>query len=148
MDERERVDEKALRALIDHCIALGIHDIFVCGSNGESLALTQAERDRAIRITLEHTAGRVPVIAGCMDSSTQRVIENIKRFEDMGGQTAVLTPVFYTRHATQYESVRHFEEISKNTSADLMIYNIPPSPDRRSPLTRSSRSRRSTRRSA
>lgn len=125
VDEYERVDEKGLRLLIDHCIDHGIHGIFVCGSNGECMALTQAERDRAIRIALDECAGRVPVIAGVMDSSTKRVIENVKRFEDMGGQTAVVTPVFYARHATQDETVRHFEDISAATEADLMIYNIP-----------------------
>ena len=126
VDKQERVDETGLRTLVDHCIDHGLHGIFVCGSNGECMALTQKERDRAIRITLDQCAGRVPVIAGCMDSSTQRVIENIKRFEDMGGETAVVTPVFYARHATQDETVRHFEEISRHTSANLMIYNIPP----------------------
>lgn len=126
IDEHENVDEAGLRKLIDHCIDHGIHGIFVCGSNGECMALNQEQRDRAIRITLDECAGRVPVIAGCMDSSTRRVIENIKRFEDMGGQTAVVTPVFYARHATQDETVRHFEEISQHTCADLMIYNIPP----------------------
>ena len=125
VDEYERVDEKGLRLLIDHCIDHGIHGIFVCGSNGECMALTQEERDRAIRITLDECAGRVPVIAGVMDTSTKRVIENVKRFEDMGGQTAVVTPVFYARHATQDETVRHFEDISAATEADLMIYNIP-----------------------
>ena len=30
------------------------------------MALTQEQRDRAIRITLDECAGRVPVIAGCM----------------------------------------------------------------------------------
>ena len=126
IDEHEKVDEKGLRQLIDHCIEHGIHGIFVCGSNGECMSLTQEQRDRAIKIALDECAGRVPVIAGCMDSSTQRVIENIKRLEDMGGKTAVVTPVFYARHATQEETVRHFEEISKHNSADLMIYNIPP----------------------
>ena len=125
VDENERVDEKGLRLLIDHCIDHGIHGIFVCGSNGECMALTQAERDRAIRIALDECAGRVPLIAGVMDSSTQRVIENVKRFEDMGGQTAVVTPVFYARHATQDETVQHFAQISAHTEADLMIYNIP-----------------------
>lgn len=125
VDAQEHVDEKGLRQLINHCIDHGIHGIFVCGSNGECMALTQEQRDLAIRITLEECAGRVPVIAGCMDTSTQRVIDNIRRFEDMGGQTAVVTPVFYARHATQEETVRHFEEISRHTSCDLMIYNIP-----------------------
>ena len=125
IDEHEKVDEQGLRRLINHCISHGIHGIFSCGSNGECMSLTQRQRDEAIRITLDECAGRVPVIAGCMDSSTARVIENIKRFEDMGGKTAVVTPVFYARHATQDETVRHFEEISRHTGADLMIYNIP-----------------------
>jgi 4-hydroxy-tetrahydrodipicolinate synthase len=126
VDEHENVDEKGFRKLISHCIDNGIHGIFVAGSNGECLALTQAERDRAIRITIDEVAGRVPVMAGTMDASTRRVIENTKRLEQMGGTCAVITPVFYARHATQDESVRHFEEIARHTSIDLMIYNIPP----------------------
>lgn len=125
IDEHENVDEVGLRKLINHCIDHGIHGIFICGSNGECMSLTQTQRDRAIRIALEECAGRVPVIAGCMDSSTRRVIENVQRLEEMGGSTAVITPVFYARHATQEETVRHFQEISKNTNANLMIYNIP-----------------------
>ncbi|MGE4485466.1 MAG: dihydrodipicolinate synthase family protein [Oscillospiraceae bacterium] len=125
VDENEKVDEKAMRLLIDHCIENGIHGIFVCGSNGECMSLTQAERDRAISISIDACRGKVPVMAGCMDTSTERVIENIKRFEDMGGETAVVTSVFYARHATQDETVRHFEAISRNTSCNLMIYNIP-----------------------
>jgi len=126
VDEHENVDEKGFRKLISHCIENGIHGIFVAGSNGECLALTQTERDRAIRIAIDETAGRVPVMAGVMDSSTRRVIENTKRLEQMGDAAAVITPVFYARHATQEETVRHFEDISRQTAADLLIYNIPP----------------------
>lgn len=126
VDEKENVDEKGLRKLVRRCIDHGIHGIFVAGSNGETMALTQAERDRAIKIVLDETKDAVPVISGIMDCSTRRVIENIKRLEDMGGKVAVVTPVFYARHATQDETVRHFEEISKKTNIDLMIYNIPP----------------------
>jgi len=126
IDEHEHVDEKALRALIDYCIEKGLHAIFVCGTNGECLALSQKERNRAIRITLDHVAGRVPVLAGCMDTSTERVIDNIKAFEDMGGQTVVVTPEFYSRHAVPTETIRHFERIASRTEADIFIYNIPP----------------------
>ncbi len=126
VDEYENVDEKGFRKLISHCIENGIHGIFVAGSNGECLALTQKERDRAIRIAIDETAGRVPVMSGVMDSSTRRVIDNIKSLEQMGGTAAVITPVFYARHATQEETVRHFEEIARHTDIDLIIYNIPP----------------------
>ena len=93
IDENEKVDEAGLRKLINHCIDHGIHGIFICGSNGECMSLTQAQRDRAIQIALDECAGRVPVIAGT---------------------------------GSQEETVRHFQEISRNTSANLMIYNIPP----------------------
>lgn len=126
IDERERVDEKGFRQLLRCCVDGGLHGIFVAGSNGECLALTQKERDRAIAIALDEVGNQVPVICGVMDSSTQRVIDNVKRLEQMGGEYAVITPVFYARHATQMETVRHFEEISRNTEAKLVIYNIPP----------------------
>jgi len=125
LDENERVDEKALRAMVDHCIDAGMHALFVCGTNGECLSLRQEERNRAIRITLDQTAGRVPVLAGCMDTSTSRVIDNIKAFEQMGGQTAVVTAEFYSRHSSPDETIRHFETIADQTQADIFIYNIP-----------------------
>ena len=126
VDEEERVDEKALRTLIDHCMEKGLHAIFVCGTNGECMSLTQKERNRAIRITLDHVAGRVPVLAGCIDASTRRVIDNVKAFEQMGGLTAVITSDFYSRHSSPAEVIRHVEAVAKNTEADLFVYNIPP----------------------
>ena len=126
LDEQERVDEAGFRKLLRYCVDGGLHAIFVAGSNGETLALTQKERNRAIQIALDEVGGQVPVICGVMDSSTRRVIDNIKALEQMGGEYAVITPVFYARHATQQETVRHFEQISKETEASLVIYNIPP----------------------
>lgn len=125
IDERENVDEGALRQLVNYTVDTGMHGIFVGGSNGECMGLTQAERDRAIKIVLDENAGRLPVLAGVMDTSTRRVIENCKRLEDMGGTTAVVTPIFYSRYANPSETIRHFEEISKHTSVDILIYNIP-----------------------
>jgi 4-hydroxy-tetrahydrodipicolinate synthase len=89
------------------------------------MQLTQAERDRAIMIALDQVAERVPVICGVMDSSTRRVIDNINKLEQMGGTCAAITPVFYARHSSQDESVRHFEMIAGKTNVDLFIYNMP-----------------------
>lgn len=125
VDAYEHVDESALRKVVQRCKETGLHGVFVAGSNGECMALTQKERNRAIRIVLDEAGTDYPVMCGVMDSSTQRVIENIKALEDMGGSVAVVTPIFYARHATPEETLIHFEEILKHTSLDLMIYNIP-----------------------
>ena len=125
IDDKENVDEQGFRQLIEYCIEGGLHGIFVAGTNGETMALTQAERNCSIKIALNQVNNRVPVIAGVMDSSTRRVIENIKALEDMGGTCAAITSIFYDRHTSQSETVRHFEKVLKETNVDLFIYNIP-----------------------
>ena len=127
VDEHENVDEKGFRALLDWCVAGGLHGILVAGTNGETMALTQKERLRAIRIAVDQIGGRIPVMAGCMDTSTRRVIENIRAAQDVGAACAAVTPVFYDRHTSQDETVRHFERILQETDIpELVIYNIPP----------------------
>lgn len=126
VDKHENVEESAFRSLIDYCIAGGLHGIFVAGTNGETMQLTQRERNHAIQICVDQVNGRVPVIAGCMDTSTRRVIENIKAAEDLGAACVAVTPIFYDRHTSQNEITRHFERILQETSCEIMIYNIPP----------------------
>jgi 4-hydroxy-tetrahydrodipicolinate synthase len=126
VDEKENVDEEGFRRLLRHCADHGIHAMFVAGTNGETMALRQTERDRAIQIAIDEVGKRMPVMAGVMDSSTRRVIDNIKRLEQMGGTCAVVTSIFYARHTSQEETVRHFEKISRETDIDLIVYNIPP----------------------
>ncbi|MBQ1484502.1 MAG: dihydrodipicolinate synthase family protein [Firmicutes bacterium] len=127
IDEHENVDEEGYRALLEYCIEGGLTGILVAGTNGETMALTQKERDNAIRITVDQVKGRIPVMAGCMDTSTRRVIENIKRAQDLGVTTAAVTSIFYDRHTSQDETVRHFERILEQTDIpELIIYNIPP----------------------
>ena len=126
VDSDENIDEHGFRALIEYCIEGGLHGLLVAGTNGETMQLTQKERNRAIKIAIDQVNGRIPVIAGVMDTSTKRVIENIKALEDMGGTCAAVTPIFYDRHTSQDETVRHFEKILKETKVDLFVYNIPP----------------------
>ena len=97
----ETVDEQGYRTLIKYMLDNGVHGIFTCGTLGETMALTQAERDRAIRIAADASQGKAKVFAGVMDSSTKRVIENIKRIEDAGCDAAVITPVFYESPAAR-----------------------------------------------
>lgn len=123
--EDETVDEKGYRRLIQYLIDNGVHGVFACGTLGETMSLTQEERDRAIRIAADQCRGKAKVFAGVMDTSTKRVIENIKRIADCGCDAAVITPVFYDRHTSQGEIIRLFEDVAAATEIDLVAYNIP-----------------------
>lgn len=125
VDANENVDEAAYRKVIEHCIQGGVHGIFAAGTLGETMALTPEERARAVCIAADQAKGRVKVFGGVMDTSTRRVLDNVKRIEDSGADAVVVTPVFYDRHTSQGEIVRLFEAVARATKLDVIAYNIP-----------------------
>jgi 4-hydroxy-tetrahydrodipicolinate synthase len=60
----EQLNEQTLHALVNRLIDDGVHGVFVLGSQGEYYALDHAEKQRAIEVTVDAAAGRVPVYAG------------------------------------------------------------------------------------
>ena len=58
------IDESAFRTLIDDQIAGGVAGVVVLGTTGENPTISHNERRRLIDLTVAHTAGRVPVVAG------------------------------------------------------------------------------------
>lgn len=121
----ETVDEKAYRQHVRFMAKNGIDGFFACGTLGETMQLTQEERNNAIRIAADEGKGKIKVLAGVMDTSTKRVIENAKFAESVGADAIVITPVFYDRHTSQDEIIRLFEDVSKATNIDILAYNIP-----------------------
>jgi 4-hydroxy-tetrahydrodipicolinate synthase len=74
------IDEGALRALIDEQVAAGVDGIVPCGSTGESATLSHDEHERAIRISIEQSKGRVKVIAGTGSNNTREACRPTERF--------------------------------------------------------------------
>src|SRR5512138_3021498 len=72
------VDEKALRRLVKRQVEESIDFLIPCGTTGESVTLAAAEQRRVIEITLEESAGRVPVLAGAGSNDTRATVERAK----------------------------------------------------------------------
>ena len=89
------------------------------------MSLTQKQKESTIRIVLDETGGKIPVLCGAIDAGTSRVIENIKALEQMGGKFVVVTPPFYNKIYSQNEIVTHFESIAASTPLRIIMYNIP-----------------------
>jgi 4-hydroxy-tetrahydrodipicolinate synthase len=119
------VDEASLRRLINHLIDGGVHGLFVLGSTSEVAYLTDRNRAEVIRISLDEAAGRVPVIAGAIDMTTLRVIEQIESSVAAGIDGIVVTAPFYVRtHPAEIE--RHFRLVKQSCgSVPLYAYDIP-----------------------
>ncbi len=124
LDARERVEEGALRRLVDYLLGEGVHGIFVMGSTGEFALLAAQERRRAIEIVVDQVRGRVPVLAGCGAASTSQAIANAAVAAEAGAQALVLMPTYYLP-PTQAEIVVHFQRFLKATDVPCLVYNIP-----------------------
>ena len=88
------LDLPALRRLLDWHIAEGSDAVVVVGTTGESPTVDQEEHCALIRATVEHVAGRIPVIAGTGANSTSEAIE-LARCAKAAGASAHLSVVPY-----------------------------------------------------
>ncbi|MDR6584232.1 4-hydroxy-tetrahydrodipicolinate synthase [Herbaspirillum sp. BH-1] len=120
----EEIDEAGLRTLVDRLIEAGVHGLFVLGTNGEFISLSEAEKLRVARIAVDQARGRVPVIAGTGAYATREVIALNSKMQDQGIEAvSVITPYF--NGATQAELFKHYDSIARATSLPVMLYTIP-----------------------
>lgn len=122
--KNEKVDEAALRALVEHQIEAGIAGLVPCGSTGESATLSADEHNEVIDIVISAAAGRVPVIAGTGSNNTREAIGFTQHAKDAGAAGALLLSPYYNK-PTQAGLVEHFEAIANATQLPLVLYNIP-----------------------
>lgn len=125
LTENETADLPALHRLLDHCIKGGVTGVFVNGTSGEALRVSDQVWEQMTRETLRRAEGRIPVFCGAIDTSTSRTIQRIRRIEDMGGRLAVCTPPFYLTSFGQDEILRHFDKIANSVDIEIALYNIP-----------------------
>ena len=125
LDEKERVDELGFVNQLNRLIDNGVHGIYLLGTSGEFTTLTNAERERAMDIAVKAVGGRVPIICGVMDTSTQRVIQNIEIAEQFGVDTVAATPGYYYSSTDDADLIEFYKTIAASTELPVFIYNIP-----------------------
>jgi 4-hydroxy-tetrahydrodipicolinate synthase len=124
MHEDGGLDFAALRHLIDWHIAEGTDVIVSVGTTGESATLDVNEHLEVVRCTVEHAAGRVPVIAGTGANSTREAIELSVRAVAEGAAGCLLVTPYYNK-PTQEGLYRHYMAIAEAVPAPLVLYNVP-----------------------
>lgn len=124
MLEDGAVDYPALRKLIDWHIAEGTDCIGVVGTTGESPTVSVEEHCEIIRVSVEQSAGRVPIMAGCGANSTREAIE-LAQFAKKVGADCQLQVVPYYNKPTQEGQYQHFKAIAEAVDLPVILYNVP-----------------------
>src|ERR1700751_2455180 len=119
------LDEPALRNLISWQIESGIDFLIPCGTTGETPTLSHDEWLRVIDVTIEVTAGRVPIVAGATSNSTQDAVEKAKEVAARPGVDAILTATPYYNKPTQEGQYRHFRAGAEAVNKPVILYNVP-----------------------
>src|SRR5207244_5286975 len=118
------IDERSLRSFVDWQISSGVHFLVPCGSTGEAATMTVDEHRRVVEITVEQTAGRVPVVAGAASNDTKKAIALSREMEGAGATHLLQASPMYNK-PPQRGIVAHFRTIADSVSTPIIIYNVP-----------------------
>jgi 4-hydroxy-tetrahydrodipicolinate synthase len=118
------IDEQSLRSFIDWQIASGVHFLVPCGSTGEAATMTLAEHRRVVEITVEQTAGRVPVVAGAASNDTVKAIALSREMVSAGATHLLHASPMYNK-PPQRGIVAHFRAIADAVQIPIVVYNVP-----------------------
>ena len=124
MHEDGSLDLDAYRRLIDWHIAEGTSAIVAVGTTGESPTVDVDEHRTLVRVAVEHSAGRIPIIAGTGANSTREAIELTEYARSVGAQ-ATLQVVPYYNKPTQEGLYRHFRSVAEQAGLPVILYNVP-----------------------
>ncbi|GMQ64286.1 MULTISPECIES: 4-hydroxy-tetrahydrodipicolinate synthase [Vallitalea] len=118
------VNFEGLEKLIDFQIENKTDCIVICGTTGESSTLNDEEHLECIKVAIDRTNKRVPVIAGTGSNDTKHGIELSKRAEKLGADGLLQVTPYYNK-TTQKGLIRHFSSIANSVDIPVVLYNVP-----------------------
>ncbi len=110
--------------IIENQINNGTDAIVVCGTTGEKSTLVYDEHVEAIRIAVETTAGRIPVIAGTGSNDTVHAVKLSNDAEKMGVDGLLMVTPYYNK-ASQDGLIESYTYIEERVSTPIILYNVP-----------------------
>jgi 4-hydroxy-tetrahydrodipicolinate synthase len=124
VDASGQIRTEVLGRLCDDLVKSGVHGLTPLGSTGEFAYLNNVQRIAVVQATIEAAAGRVPVVAGVVSTSTVDAVAQAKAYQEMGanGILAILEAYFPLGDA-QVES--YFRAIADAVDIPVVIYTNP-----------------------
>jgi 4-hydroxy-tetrahydrodipicolinate synthase len=105
-------------------IEAGCRGLVMLGTLGENTSLRPEEKSRVLRAAVEVANGRVPVLAGIAEYTTEFAIEAAERAEEAGVDGLMVLPgMVYEQD--EREAIAHFTAVARATALPVMIYNNP-----------------------
>lgn len=118
------INVEMLGRVVNYVIANGANGVVPIGGVGEYNSLTADQRRLVVQETCKAVAGRVPVIAGVVQTSLHDTIDAANQFRDLGAD-AVLTLAPYYQKPTQAGIRAYFEALKRRVDLPVILYDTP-----------------------
>jgi len=114
-----------LRELVDFHVRGGTDALIVCGSTGEASTMSPAEQRRALEVSVEAAAGRIPIVGGLGGSDTAAVSQLARGAREAGVDVLLISPPPYNK-PPQSGILAHYRAVME-AGGDLpvIVYNVP-----------------------
>jgi 4-hydroxy-tetrahydrodipicolinate synthase len=123
-DTKNEIDFKAFEKLLTHFREAGVSGWVPNGSTGEYFSQSTEERRSVLEFVKDFASDDDILIAGTNAPATREVIEQTEMAKDIGYDTVLLAPPFYTR-PTQEELIRHYETVLDAVDVNIVLYSYP-----------------------
>lgn len=123
-DQNEKIDVPLYKKLLERLIKGGAHGVAPLGSTGVLPYLNDEEKEAIIEASIQQVNGRIPVLAGVSNLTTERTIRHAKFAEKAGASAVMIIPMSYWK-LTDDEIFQHYDTVAKQISIPIMAYNNP-----------------------
>lgn len=124
MNPDESINFDRLGQIIDNQIENGTDAIVICGTTGESAAMTDPEHVDCIEYAVKRVNGRVPVVAGAGSNHTSYAVWMSKEAKRVGADALLHVTPYYNK-TSQTGLIRHFNAVADATDLPIILYNVP-----------------------
>lgn len=124
VDDNGELDRAGMAVMIDHVISNGADGMLILGSGGEFSHFSSEQRKQIAEFSLQHVAGRVPVLIGIACASTAETIQLGKHAEKAGAQGVLVVNPYYAK-LSEEARFTHYKRIAEALNVPVFLYNFP-----------------------
>jgi 4-hydroxy-tetrahydrodipicolinate synthase len=122
-NEDATVDYGSIRTFVDYIVARGIHGLATTGGSGRFWQLTDEERRKITRVTVDQVNGRVPVVCGVAGTSIQNAVLYTRIAQDEGGDAVFAMPP-YVHGLAPEEMYEYYEAIADVARLPVIVQDV------------------------
>lgn len=118
------LDLEAIASGLERLVDNGVAGVVMMGMVGENAQLTDEEKVQVLHTARESIGGRVPIVSGVAETSTEKALAFVKKASAIGVDGLMVFPAL-TYRSDPRETVEFYRSVARASALDILVYNNP-----------------------